>query len=224
MDNLNNIENRIVEKQKQFRKISLNRQNRIKTISKKILTKNPYTQTDDFVKKIIKLEISDNNVEDIKIIEKIYSDKNVQCSIGYPTTIINDTTYLIKFFENIADIKIIDIDTNQKIFKNKFLYKINPYLFDIIGNFNDNFNLVFFNDFKMLLQIDIVIDGSNKFLILYNQERIIIGKYNVKLKLNQEINLYIDNEKLYFNNNSIFNFKKKPKYFYSTSNVFIMKS
>tara|TARA_B110000285_G_scaffold195605_1_gene225972 strand:+ start:785 stop:1015 length:231 start_codon:yes stop_codon:yes gene_type:complete len=76
----------------------------------------------------------------------------------------------------------------------------------------------------MLLQIDIVIDGSNKFLILYNQERIIIGKYNVKLKLNQEINLYIDNEKLYFNNNSIFNFKKKPKYFYSTSNVFIMKS
>jgi len=224
MDNLNNIENRIVEKQKQFRKISLNRQNRIKTISKKISTKNSYVQTDDFSKKIIKLEISDNNVEDIKIIEKIYSDKNVQCSIGYPPTIINDTTYLIKFFENIADIKIIDIDTNHKIFKNKFLYIINPYLFDINSNFNDNFNLVFFNDLEMLLQISIFVDRTTKFLILYNQKKTIIGKYIVKLKLNQEIKLYIDNKKLYFNNNSIFNFKKEPKYFYSSSNVFIIKS
>jgi hypothetical protein len=224
MDNLNDIEKRIIEKQKQFHKISLKRQKRLKTISKKISTKNSYAQTDDFVKKIIKLEISDNNVEDIKIIEKIYSDKNVQCSIGYPVSIINDTTYLIKFFENIADIKIIDIDTNEKSLKKKYLYKINPYLFDIKSNFNDNLNLVFFNDFEMLLQIDIIINGNVKYLILYNQKKIIIGKYTVKLKLNQEINLHINNKKFYFNNNSIFNFKKEPKYFYSSSNLFIKKS
>jgi len=219
MDNLNDIDKRILEKQKQFHKISLKRQNRIETISKKISTKNSYAQTDNFVKKNVKLEISDK-LEDIKI----YSDKNIQCSIGYPIMVLNNTTYLIKFFEKIANIQIIDFDTNQKIYKTKFLYQINPYLFDIKSNFNDKLNLVFFDDYKMLLQIDIIVDRFSKFLILYNQERTIIGKYNVKLKLNQEINIYINDKKIYLNNNSIYDFKKVPKYFYSNSNLFINKS
>jgi len=223
MNILNNIELRIVEKQKQFHKISLKRQNRIEKITNLKITKNSYAQTDDFTK------IKKKSNKDFEIIyEKIYSDKNIQCSIGYDNTIIDNTIidnniYLKKLFEIIADIQIIKVDTSEKNFKNKYLYKINPLLFDINSNFNDVFNLVFFNDYEMLLQIDIVIDTkSSKSLILYNQKRIIIGKYTINLKLNQKINVRIDKNKLYFNNNNIFNFKNDIKFFYSSSNNFII--
>ena len=108
MDNLNQIEKRIIEKQKIFNKISLKRQQRIKTVNKKIITKDSYVQTDEYTKKKIKLEIENNINEDITILEKTFCDKGIQCFIDIKKVDINDTIYLKKLFEKIADIEILD--------------------------------------------------------------------------------------------------------------------
>ena len=51
MDNLEQIEKRIIEKQQIFNKITLKRQQRVGKINKKIITKDSYVQTEEIIKK-----------------------------------------------------------------------------------------------------------------------------------------------------------------------------
>ena len=147
MDNLNQIEKRIIEKKKIFNKISLKRQKRIENITKKNTTKDSYVQTEEFTKRIIKLEIEDNHQEKIIEYEKTYSDKAIQCSIEIKKIETNNTIYLRKFFEKIANIEILDFfsfEEHRKLMKIQCLYQINPYYFTFNSNFNKNLELVFF--------------------------------------------------------------------------------
>jgi len=227
MDNLNQIEKRIIEKQKIFNKISLKRQQRVETIIKKSTTKDSYVQTENFTKRIIKLEIEDNN-NDEKIIEdpKIYSDKAIQCSMEIKKVETNNTIYLRKFFEKIANIEILDFfsfEEHRRLMKLKCLYQVNPYYFTFRSNFSKNLELVFFNDYNMVLKVTIVKKNSiGKFLILFNQDLVVIGKFPINLPINQLINIKVKNFKFFFNDKFIFHFNN-IKYFYSSSNNFVNK-
>jgi len=227
MDNLNQIEKRIAEKQKIFNQISLKRQKRIETITKKNTTKDSYVQTENFTKRVIKLEIEDNHDE--KIIEdpKIYSDKAIQCSMEIKKVETNNTIYLRKFFEKIANIEILDFfsfEEHRKLMKIKCLYQVNPYYFTFRSNFSKNLNLVFFNDYNMVLKVSIIKKNSvGKFLILYNQDMVVIGKYSINLSINDPINIKVKNFRFFFNDLFLFHFNT-IKYFYSSSNNFVNKN
>jgi len=224
MDNLNQIEKRIIEKKKIFNKISLKRQKRIENITKKNTTKDSYVQTEEFTKRIRKLEIEDNHQEKIIEYEKTYSDKAIQCSIKIKKIETNNTIYLRKFFEKIANIEILDFfsfEEHRKLMKIQCLYQINPYYFTFNSNFNKNLELVFFNDYNVVLKVSIVKKNSiGKFLILLNEDNVVIGKYSINLPINHSINIKIGNFRLFFNDQFIFHFKN-IKYFYSSSNNFI---
>ena len=221
MDNLNQIEKRIVEKQKIFNKISLKRQQRVETI-KKSTTKDSYVQTENFTKRIIKLEIEDNN-NDEKIIEdpKIYSDKAIQCSMEIKKVETNDTIYLRKFFEKIANIEILDFfsfEEHRRLLKIKCLYQVNPYYFTFRSNFRKNLELFFFNNYNMVLKVSIVKKNSiGKFLMLFNQDNAVIGKFTINFPINHSINIKVKNFRFFINDQFLFHFNN-IKYFYSSSN------
>jgi hypothetical protein len=226
MDNLNQIEKRIAEKQKIFNQISLKRQKRVEIITKKNITKDSYVQTENFSKRVIKLEIEDN---DEKIIEdlKIYSDKAIQCSMEIKKVEINNTIYLRKFFEQIANIEILDFfsfEEHRRLMKLKCLYQVNPYYFNFHSNFNKNLELVFFNDYNVVLKVFIVKKNSiGKFLMLLNQDKVVIGKFSINLPINQPINIKVENFRFFFNDQFLFHFNT-IKYFYSSSNNFLNKN
>ena len=227
MDNLNQIEKRIIEKKKIFNKISLKRQKRIENITKKNTTKDSYVQTEEFTKRIIKLEIEDNHQEKIIEYEKTYSDKAIQCSIEIKKIETNNTIYLRKFFEKIANIEILDFfsfEEHRRLLKLKCLYQVNPYYFTFHSNFSKNLELIFFNDYNMVLKISIVKKNSiGKFLMLFNQDNTVIGKFTINLPINHPINIKVKNFKFFFNDRFLFHFNN-IKYFYSSSNMFVNKN
>jgi len=228
MDNLIQIEKRIEEKKKIFNKISLKRQQRIKIVEQKIITKDSYVQTDEYTKKIINLEIDDNNQKNVIIEDnKVFCDKGIQCLIDIQKVDIKDTIYLKKLFEKIANIEILDFfsfDENNKLLKINCLYQINPIFFNFNSNFNKNLNLVFFDNFEMILKVVIIKKKSlGKYLILFNKKHRVIAKFSINLKINQPINIRIDNSKLFFGKQFIFTFDY-IKYFFSSSNNFVIKS
>jgi len=225
MNNLIQIEKRIEEKQKIFNKISLKRQQRIKTVEQKILTKDSYVQTDEYTKKIINLEIENNNEEEIIEVSKTFCDKGIQCLIDVKKVEIKDTIYLKKLFEKIADIEILDFfsfDENNKLLQLNCLYQINPVFFNFKSHFSKNVNLVFFNDFEMVLKVVIIKKKSiGKELFLFNKKHKIIGKFPINLKINDPFNISILNSRFFFNGCFIFEFDNL-KYFISSSNNFVI--
>lgn len=227
MDNLNQIEKRIAEKQKIFNKISLKRQQRIISISKKNTTKDSYVQTEDFTKRVIKLEIENNNNEKIIEDSKTYSNKAIQCSMEIKKVDTKNTIYLRKFFQKIANIEILDFfsfEEKRKLLKINCLYQVNPYYFTFNSNFNKNLELFFFNDYNMVLKVSIVKKNSvGKFLMLFNEDKIVIGKFSVNLPINRPINIKVKNFKLFFNDQFLFHFNN-IKYFFSSSNNFVNKN
>jgi hypothetical protein len=225
MNNLIQIEKRIEEKQKIFNKISLKRQQRIKTVEQKILTKDSYVQTDEYTKKIINLEIENNNEEEIIEVSKTFCDKGIQCLIDVKKVEIKDTIYLKRLFEKIADIEISDFfsfDENNKLLQLNCLYQINPVFLNYNSNFSKNLNLVFFDDFEMVLKVVIIKKKSmGKELFLFNKKHKIIAKFPINLKINDPFNISIINSRFFFNGRFIFEFDNL-KYFYSSSNNFII--
>ena len=226
MDNLNQIEKRIAEKQKIFNKISLKRQQRIITITKKNTTKDSYVQTEDFTKRVVKLSIENN---DEKIFEdpRTYSNKAIQCSMEIKKVNTNNTIYLRKFFEKIANIEILDFfsfEEHRKLLNINSLYQVNPYYFTFRSNFNKNLELIFFNDYNMVLKVSIVKKNSiGRFLMLFNEDHVVIGKFSVNLPINHPINIKVKNFRFFFNDQFLFHFYN-IKYFFSSSNIFVNKN
>ena len=73
----------------------------------------------------------------------------------------------------------------------------------------------------MVLKINIIKNNSiGKFLILFNQDNVVIGKFTINLYINHAINIKVKDFKLFFNDKFLFNFNNM-KYFYSSSNNFI---
>ncbi len=226
MDNLEQIEKRIVEKQQIFNKITLKRQQRIERNKKKKSTKDSYVQTEEITKKIIKLEIENTNDE--KIINdniQTYSNKAIQCSMEEikQENIDKNTIYLEKYFEKIANIKIFKFfpyEEETKLIKIRCLYQINPCFSLFNSNFNQDLEFFFFNDYNMVLKVSITKQKSiGRYIILSNENKIIC-KYTTHLIINQPINVKIENFKLFFNNKFLFNFNN-IKFFYSSSNNFV---
>lgn len=222
MDNLEQIEKRIIEKQQIFNKITLKRQRRMERNNKKKSTKDSYVQTEEVTKKIIKLEIENTNDE--KIINdniQTYSNKVIQCSMEIKQ---ENTIYLEKYFEKIANIEILKFfpykEEYTKLIKIRCLYQINPHFSSFNSNFNKDLELFFFNDYNMVLKVSITKQKSiGKYIILSNENKIIC-KYNTHLIINQPINVKVENFKLFFNNKFLFNFNNM-KFFYSSSNNFV---
>lgn len=227
MDNLNQIEKRIAEKQKIFNKISLKRQQRIVTITKKNTTKDSYVQTEDFTKRVVKLTIENNNDEKILEDPKTYSNKAIQCSMEIKKVNTNNTIYLRKFFEKIANIEILDFfsfEEHRKLLNINSLYQVNPYYFTFRSNFNKNLELIFFNDYNMVLKVSIVKKNSiGRFLMLFNEDHVVIGKFSVNLPINHPINIKVKNFRFFFNDQFLFHFNT-IKYFFSSSNIFVNKN
>ena len=175
MNNLEQIERRIIEKQQIFNKITLKRQQRIEKKNKKKSTKDSCIQTREVTKKIIKLEIE--NTKDEKIINdniQTYSSKAIQCFMEIKQENVDkNTIYLKKYFENIANIKILDFfpyEEYTKLFRIHYLYQINPYFLSFNSNFNKDLELFFFNDYNMILKISIIKQNSiGKYIILSNK-------------------------------------------------------
>ncbi|SUZ50752.1 uncharacterized protein METZ01_LOCUS3606 [marine metagenome] len=226
MDNLEQIEKRIIEKQQIFNKITLKRQQRVGKINKKIITKDSYVQTEEIIKKKIKLVIENNNDEEI-INDNIqtYSNKAIQCSMEIKQENIDkNTIYLKKYFEKIANIEILGFfpyEEYTKLFKIHYLYQFNPFFLSFDSYFNKDLELYFFNDYNIKIKVSIKKQNSIGRYIILSNERKTICKYSVYLIINQPINIKVENFKLFFNKKFIFDFKNDIKYFYSSSNNFV---
>ena len=226
MDNLEQIEKRIIEKQQIFNKITLKRQQRVGKINKKITTKDSYVQTEEIIKKKIKLVIENNNDEEI-INDNIqtYSNKAIQCSMEIKQENIDkNTIYLKKYFEKIANIEILGFfpyEEYTKLFKIHYLYQFNPFFLSFDSYFNKDLELYFFNDYNIKIKVSIKKQNSIGRYIILSNERKTICKYSVYLIINQPINIKVENFKLFFNKKFIFDFKNDIKYFYSSSNNFV---
>lgn len=226
MDDLEQIEKRIIEKQQIFNKITLRRQQRIEKNNKKKSTKDSYVQTEEVTKKIIKLEIENTNDEEI-INDNIqtYSNKAIQCSMEIKQENLDkNTIYLKKYFEKIANIEILDFfpyEEYTKLFRINCLYQFNPFFLSFDSNFSKDLELYFFNDYNIKLIVSITKQKSiGRYIILSNDKKIIC-KYNIHLLINQPINIEIENFKLFFNKKLIYNFENDVKYFCSSSNNFV---
>ena len=226
MDNLEQIEKRIIEKQQILNKITLKRQQRVGKINKKIITKDSYVQTEEIIKKKIKLVIENNNDEEI-INDNIqtYSNKAIQCSMEIKQENIDkNTIYLKKYFEKIANIEILGFfpyEEYTKLFKIHCLYQFNPFFLSFDSYFNKDLELYFFNDYNIKIKVSIKKQNSIGRYIILSNERKTICKYSVYLIINQPINIKVENFKLFFNKKFIFDFKNDIKYFYSSSNNFV---
>ena len=218
MDNLEQIEKRIIEKQQIFNKITLKRQQRVGKINKKIITKDSYVQTEEIIKKKIKLVIENNNDEEI-INDNIqtYSNKAIQCSMEIKQENIDkNTIYLKKYFEKIANIEILGFfpyEEYTKLFKIHYLYQFNPFFLSFDSYFNKDLELYFFNDYNIKIKVSIKKQNSIGRYIILSNERKTICKYSVYLIINQPINIKVENFKLFFNKKFIFDFKNDIKYF-----------